>query len=124
MTTDQPTVSVRRPGRLATALRALLTPTAAPAQWPADVVARFTTVGASAVDLHTHRFTTRYTPQGRPYVGDAREVDGYLWQCHGCAVTGSYGHYRDPYLPDEREQAHQDANDHAATCRAMPRPTA
>ncbi|MGS2645798.1 hypothetical protein [Streptosporangium sp. G12] len=96
--------------------------------WPADVLARFLTVGGATVDVQSVRFTTRYTFRGRPYVDAAREVDGFAWQCLGCDATGAtdgsnpiqfdYGRY----LPNERDLARREANAHAERCRAMPKP--
>ncbi|MEU8926681.1 hypothetical protein AB0D10_38130 [Kitasatospora sp. NPDC048545] len=92
--------------------------------WPANVLTRYVNLGGAHVDLITRRFATRYTWQGRPYVGDeAREVDGFVWECRGCDTRGGYGYDREPYLPNERGEATAAANDHASACRAIPRPT-
>ncbi|MEE1783068.1 hypothetical protein PUR71_09080 [Streptomyces sp. SP17BM10] len=91
--------------------------------WPEDVLARYLTVGGAHVDLLRHKFRTRYTPQGRPFVSDQwREVDGFIWQCRGCDTRGGVGVFDDQYLPNERKQANEDANSHAAACRSMARP--
>ncbi|KMS81805.1 hypothetical protein ACH49_01350 [Streptomyces leeuwenhoekii] len=105
------------------------TQTTQPADWPEGVIARYLTVGGATVDVRTHRFTTRYTGQGRPYVGNEDyEVDGFTWACFGCDATGAtdgrnyirldYGRY----LPTERGEVRQDAQEHAERCRALPRP--
>ncbi|WP_438490721.1 hypothetical protein [Streptomyces sp. S186] len=92
---------------------------------------RFLTAGGATVELRSHRFSTRYTGQGRPYVSDeVRDVDGFVWKCLGCDADGrSDG--PNPirfdggrYLPGERDEARRDANAHAQTCRAMPLLTA
>ncbi len=98
--------------------------------WPEGVIARYLTVGGATVEMRSLRFTTRYTPQGRPYVSDkSREVDGSSWFCLGCGADGStdaaatyirFDHGR--YLPNERDDARRDANAHAEKCRAMPKP--
>ena len=91
--------------------------------WPENVLARYLTVGGAHVDLTSIRFRTRYLPQGRPYVGDSyREVNGFTWTCHGCGTTGSVGSFGDPYLPNERQDAHLGANAHANGCRSMAKP--
>jgi hypothetical protein len=87
------------------------------------VLMRFLTVGGATVELQRHCFTTRYTWQGRPYVGDPRQVDGFVWKCLGCGADGK-GHissWDGDYLPDERNEARGHANAHAHECRAMPR---
>ncbi|MFE2412332.1 hypothetical protein ACFXDE_28690 [Kitasatospora sp. NPDC059408] len=94
------------------------------AAWPENVLARYLTVGGAQIDLTSVRFRTRFLPKGRPYVGDTyHEVDGFTWKCNGCGTTGSVGVYGDPYLPNERQDAHLDANAHANECRSMPKPT-
>ncbi|WP_327135920.1 hypothetical protein OG311_38120 (plasmid) [Streptomyces sp. NBC_01343] len=103
---------------------------AAPAgpELPAPVpLMRFLTVGHAVVEVHTHRFTTRYTCQGRPYADPAnpREVEGFRWKCGGCGATGETDGSSGPrfdygrYLPEERDQVRADANAHATVCRAM-----
>lgn len=90
------------------------------------VVMRFLTQGGAVVELRTLRFRTNYTWQGRPYVSDDyHEVDGFTWRCFGCDKRGNAGDIAslpEPYLPDEDGQARDDANKHAAACRAMPKP--
>jgi hypothetical protein len=93
---------------------------------PADtaVLTRFLTLGGATVELRSHRFTTTYTVQGRPFVSDhARTVDGYVWECLGCGADGKgILDWDGRYLPDERAQAREHANTHAGACRAMPAP--
>jgi hypothetical protein len=96
-----------------------------------NIAMQFLTQGGARVEIRNHRFSTRYLPTGRPYVGDeAHDVDGFTWKCLGCdadgktdgnrAVFWDYGRY----LPGERDDARRDANQHADKCRAMPKPTA
>ncbi|KIZ17356.1 hypothetical protein [Streptomyces natalensis] len=100
-----------------------------PATTPTAVM-RFLTQGGATVEVRSHRFTTHYTWQGRPYVsGDStREVDGFVWECLGCDADGRFDGSRGPsldygrYLPNERDVARRDANSHAEKCRALPRP--
>ncbi|MFD3782094.1 hypothetical protein [Streptomyces sp. NPDC058612] len=87
---------------------------------------RFLTMGGATVEVHASRFSTRYSWKGRPYVNDtAHEVDGFRWECGGCAATGATDGSNGPrwdygrYLPDERDLVRADANDHATRCRAM-----
>lgn len=91
--------------------------------WPQDVLARYVTVGGAHVDLLSHRFRTNYTAQGRYVSGPPNEVDGFTWTCRGCDTRGAVNVFGDPYLPGERNRAHEAANSHAAECRSIPRPT-
>ncbi|MGW2861914.1 hypothetical protein [Streptomyces sp. NPDC001205] len=100
---------------------------AAPAPAAEAPLMRFLTQGGAVVELRSHRFRTRYTAQGRPFVSDKyREVNGFTWKCLGCDRRGSGGRgpfsEGEPYLPGEDGQARDDANKHAAACRAMPKP--
>ena len=85
---------------------------------------RFLTVGGAAVEVRSHTFRTRYTFQGRPFGSDTyRTCDGYRWECLGCNTIGTpYGFGDHDYLDTEADKARDDANDHASTCRAMPKP--
>jgi hypothetical protein len=87
-------------------------------------VARFLTLGGAVVDLTTKRFVTRFADQGRPYASEPREVAGYAWLCQGCGDDGYDQHGDTGYLPEEQHKARTDANAHASTCRAMPKPEA
>lgn len=108
-----------------TPMTSTTTETTAP-QTGDNVVMRFLTQGGATIELRSHTFRTRYLAKGRPYIGDqSRTVDGYRWECLGCETIGrpSPGSPFDTdYLPNEREKARNDANQHAATCRAMPKP--
>ncbi|RGD55412.1 hypothetical protein DR950_41860 [Kitasatospora xanthocidica] len=90
--------------------------------WPEAVINRYLTVGGAHLDLSSHTFWTDYTYQGRHHIGHRRKVDGFLWRCHGCGQQGGVGFYREPYLPNERQKALDDSNEHASACRAMPKP--
>ncbi|MFJ7269396.1 hypothetical protein ACIQV3_22590 [Streptomyces sp. NPDC099050] len=90
-----------------------------------DPIMQFLTIGGAVVELRAHRFMTRYSWKGRPYVGDTQyETDGFRWSCLGCDKQGGPNIFEHDYLSTERDEARNDANDHAETCRAMPRPTA
>ncbi|MCO6011470.1 hypothetical protein NE236_41625 [Actinoallomurus purpureus] len=109
---------------------------------------RFLTVGGAVVELRSKRFKTRWHPakgrpdavvelrskrfktrwhpaKGRPdAVVEPYEVDGFAWECLGCDASGRDSRsYAGDYLPRERDEARDDANDHASACRAMPKPT-
>ncbi|SFD74545.1 hypothetical protein [Streptomyces aidingensis] len=72
--------------------------------WPAGVVLRFLTVGGATVDV----------------TGDGDEQsENHRWTCSGCLDTGPYKGM-DAYLCETRKGANQ----HATTCRALPRPAA
>lgn len=76
------------------------TPVEQPAAWPEDVTGRYITVGGATADV----FDTN-------------------WTCRGCPGT-SYGKYTNPWgMPLTNAEAHQQAQEHAETCRAMPRTT-
>lgn len=89
---------------------------------------QFLTVGGAVVELRAHRFSTLFTTyRGRGYLAHDREkgeVDGFVWSCRGCGGSGRDVLSDGQYLPGERGKARDDANEHAETCRAMPRPTA
>lgn len=94
-----------------------------PTAWPEGVIARYITIGGATVDLKTRPFTTRFLDGGRPFAGaEYRTVKGLVWHCHGCDITGGFGPFNEPYMPGERAQATRAANQHAETCRAMPKP--
>lgn len=95
-----------------------------------DVVMRFLTQGGATVELHRQTRTVNYE-HGRPgYLlgnGQTRTSNGFNWQCLGCNAIGGGGRYGfgdnhfDEYAP---EKSRTEANEHAAGCRAMPKPTA
>ena len=82
--------------------------TAESTDWPEGVIARYLTVGGATVDIETQQEGWRSDH----------------WFCRGCSATsrGAYtGPFGDPFtLSDIREQAQS----HAETCRAMPKPSA
>lgn len=89
------------------------------------IVMRFLTQGGATVEVRSHRFQTRYTHRGRPNVysfdsSKTRTVDGYRWTCRGCGTCGEIGISDYNYLDTEEGRARDDANAHAASCRAMP----
>lgn len=89
----------------------------------ATVLMRFLTTGGAVVELRSHQFSSHYTRQGRPnWSPDTRTVDGYQWTCLGCDQRGEPGYLDNDYLDNERRKARNEANAHASTCRAMPRP--
>lgn len=104
-------------------------PSSVPALAPEPVATaplmRFLTLGGAVVEVHNHRFRTRYL-HGRPYPDkESGEVDGFIWRCLGCAADGESDGADGPsidrgrYLPKELHLARTDANTHAGQCRAM-----
>ena len=91
---------------------------------PVPPLMRFLTLGGAPVELRSHTFGTRYSYKGRPFAGDEpRPCDGYRWECLGCGTIGTpYGFGDHDYLDTEAAKARDDANMHASTCRAMPKP--
>lgn len=96
--------------------------------WPTACVARYWTVAGATVDI-THGDRTTPTDDG---IGETRNHT--LAACTGCPATKEFSHWRvvkrmtfddkvrDPQAADD--EAHQWAQNHASTCRALPRPTA
>ncbi|MFI6530234.1 NUDIX domain-containing protein [Streptomyces uncialis] len=75
-----------------------------PKPWPENVFTRYTTLAGAHVDLFR-------TERGRPQ-----------WRCAACSGTsvGAYtGPFNDPFGDTE---IHRQAQDHAAQCRALPKP--
>ncbi|MFF9287533.1 hypothetical protein [Streptomyces griseosporeus] len=99
-------------------------------QTDTDVVMRFLTQGGATVELHHQVRTVRHIA-GRPgYLlpdNQSRTSHGFNWRCLGCGSIGGGGpygmgyHHFDEYEPNE---SRDEANEHAAQCRAMPKPTA
>jgi hypothetical protein len=85
---------------------------------------RFLTRGGAVVDVYAVRFVTRWL-EGPPTLAvEPYEIDGFQWTCGGCGAYGREGDaYRDPHYRDQVE-ARGDANEHADTCWALPKPTA
>ena len=85
---------------------------------------RFLTVGGAVVAVFRTRFVTRWRG-GPPFAADKPYwISGFQWECSGCGAYGREGEtYEDPNFRQESE-ARSDANDHAAQCRAMPKPEA
>ncbi|MEZ7005691.1 hypothetical protein [Streptomyces sp. AD55] len=94
-----------------------------------NVVMRFLTQGGATVELHRQTRTVNYQ-YGSPglLLGDGRTrvSNGFNWRCLGCNAIGGGGRYGfgdnhfDEYAP---ENSRAEANQHAAACRAMPKPT-
>lgn len=105
------------------------TTTTAP-QTSGDVVMWFLTQGGATVELHRQTRTVNYQYGSPGYLigdGQTRTSEGFNWRCFGCGAIGGGGRYGfggshfDEYAPDK---SRSEANDHAATCRAMPKPAA
>lgn len=105
--------------------------TTTPAEKTADdVVMRFLTQGGATVELHSQTRTVNYQYGSPGYLignGETRVSNGFNWRCVGCNAIGGGGRYGfgdnhfDEYAPDK---SRTEANEHAATCRAMPKPGA
>lgn len=90
-----------------------------------DVLMRFLTQGGATVELRNLQYRTRL--DGRGYWTEKWwDVSGTNWTCLGCGVTGRGGTTGGEagYSITESGRARDEANGHAETCRAMPRPTA
>ncbi|MFJ9633763.1 hypothetical protein ACIRU8_39325 [Streptomyces sp. NPDC101175] len=75
--------------------------------WPEGVIARYLTIGGTTVDIEQQREGWRSNH----------------WFCRGCPAT-SHGAYTGPFgNPFSPFQIHDQAQEHAEKCRAMPRPT-
>ncbi|MFE2486013.1 hypothetical protein ACFXGR_22485 [Streptomyces mirabilis] len=83
-----------------TARTAASSPFAEP--WPEGVIARYVTVGGAPVNITSD-----------PH-----------WRCTACPGT-SVGKYTNPWgIPFALDEIHEQAQEHAEKCRALPRPTA
>jgi hypothetical protein len=72
--------------------------------WPEGVVARYVTVAGGTIDITD---------------GAGRRPH---WHCTACPAT-SHGAYTGPWGdPFTRGDIHEQAQEHAETCRAMPKP--
>jgi hypothetical protein len=88
-----------------------------------NALMRFLTIGGATVRVHKTRFITRWA--GGPPFAAAKpyEINGFQWTCDGCGAYGREGEtYKDRNFRQVVE-AREDANEHASTCRAMPKPT-
>ncbi|MFF7023024.1 hypothetical protein ACFY97_18725 [Streptomyces klenkii] len=73
-----------------------------PAAWPEGIVARYLTVAGATVDI------TGGWPKH--------------WRCTACPKT-SVGQYTNPFgTPFSDDKIHEQAQQHAESCRALPRP--
>lgn len=87
-----------------------------------NVVMRFLTQGGAVVRVYPTRFVTRWAG-GPPFAAEPHEIGGFQWKCDGCLAYGREGEtYKDRNYR-EREEARDEANEHADTCRALPQPT-
>ncbi|MEV5242958.1 hypothetical protein AB0K89_28175 [Streptomyces cinnamoneus] len=72
--------------------------------WPEGVFARYQNVAGAHIDLFQH-------VSGNPH-----------WRCTACPET-SVGAYTNPFgHPFSTKEIYRQAQDHAATCRALPKP--
>jgi hypothetical protein len=94
------------------------------------VVMRFLTQGGATVELNRQTRTVNYLPGQRGYLmpnNEKRVSRGFNWRCLGCNEIGGGGRYGfgdrhfDEHTPRE---SRDEANQHATTCRAMPKPNA
>ncbi|MFJ9799850.1 hypothetical protein [Streptomyces sp. NPDC101145] len=91
-----------------------------------NVVMRFANLVGTPVELYRHAWTehhyaTAHTP------AKTFERNGFEWRCTGCDMTGAEKHLRmgeAGYHEAEPRESRNDANTHASTCRALPRPSA
>lgn len=95
-----------------------------------DVVMRFLTQGGATVELHRQDRRVRTLPGDSVRVmadGQTRISNGFNWRCLGCDAIGGGGRYGlgdrhfDEHKPSE---SRTQANEHAETCRSMPKRTA
>ncbi|WP_328545485.1 hypothetical protein [Streptomyces europaeiscabiei] len=89
---------------------------------PDNTIARFLTLGGAVVRMYPTRFITRWAG-GPPFAAAKRyEINGFQWECDGCGAYGREGDtYKDPNYRTQSE-ARTEANEHADSCRAMPKP--
>lgn len=90
-----------------------------------EVVMQFLNLAGATVDLYRHTWTERVRPHHDQPTKWA-EKTGFEWACRGCDLTGNEQRLRLSdvgYEEREPRESRKDANDHAATCRALPRPT-
>jgi hypothetical protein len=91
-----------------------------------NVVMRFLTQGGATVELYPHAWTeTHYNIDNKPRNRVDRE--GFEWRCLGCDETGADKNLRlrgAGYHERQPRESRNEANQHASTCRAMPKPTA
>jgi len=106
-----------------------ITQTSAP-QTDDNVVMRFLTQGGATVELHRQDRRVRTVPGNSVQImanGETRISHGFNWRCLGCDAIGGGGRYGlgDRHFDfNQQDQARDEANKHATTCRAMPKPTA
>lgn len=95
-----------------------------PETWAPEIIARYVTVGTATVDL-THRLNFLTPPEpfatAAACTGCPASKEFSHWFASGDHFNGTYEEERDEELANTL--ARQWAQDHAETCRAMPRPT-
>ncbi len=95
-----------------------------------DVVMRFLTQGGATVELHRQDYRLRTKPFNSIELlpnGESRISHGFNWRCLGCNAIGGGGRYglNERHFDEHKpEESRDEANAHAANCRAMPKPTA
>lgn len=101
-------------------------PQPSPAPPTDNVLMRFLTQGGATVELYPHAWTeTHYNIDNKPRKQIDRE--GFEWRCLGCDETGADKNLRlrgAGYHERQPRESRDEANQHATTCRAMPRPEA
>lgn len=95
-----------------------------PAKKDDNALMRFLTQGGAVVEVYPTRFVTRWAG-GPPFAAaEPYEIGGFQWKCAGCGAYGREGETYKDRCYRELAEARTEANEHAATCRAMPKPTA
>lgn len=95
-----------------------------------NVLMRFLTQGGATVELHHQDKRVRTMPHSSVTVmpdGETRMSHGYNWRCLGCGAIGGGGRYGmgdNHFDQHQLGEARDEANSHATTCRAMPKPAA
>ncbi|MEV2203712.1 hypothetical protein AB0E11_27650 [Streptomyces fradiae] len=92
--------------------------------WPTNTVMRFLNLGGAPVDLYRHTWTVHHYATTHTPAKTFKQT-GFEWRCTGCDMTGAEKHLRmgeAGYHETEPRESRTDANTHASTCRAMPRP--
>jgi hypothetical protein len=95
--------------------------TVAEAPATGNVLMRFLTLGGATVDVYAQAWTVRLYSGG-----EAREQireRGFQWVCRGCDQAGKDHRLGRGYAETEPNCSRDAANDHAAECRAMSKPT-
>lgn len=87
-----------------------------------EVIMRFLTQGGAVVELYPHQWAElQVRNKERIWV----DCTGFEWRCTGCDMTGNRKRLKLSdigYQEREPRDSRTDANFHADSCRAMPRP--